>query len=96
MSEPGSRHASLSAGQLDALRSHRQTQGARRSTISVHSQRHWTELHDGQQETRQSCSFAQSRLWFLEQWEPGTSLYHVVQSLQVAGRVDAAALQGAL
>jgi amino acid adenylation domain-containing protein len=96
MSEPGSRHASLSAGQLDALRSHRKTQGARRSTISVRSQRQWIEVRDGQHEARQPCSFAQSRLWFLEQWEPGTSLYHVVQSLQVAGRVDAAALQGAL
>ncbi|AOF82829.1 amino acid adenylation domain protein [Methyloversatilis sp. RAC08] len=73
-----------------------QSHAARHSTISVRPQSQWTEQQDGRREDRQPCSWAQSRLWFLEQWEPGTSLYHIVQELEVRGPLDVTALQNAL
>ncbi|HEU5379926.1 MAG TPA: amino acid adenylation domain-containing protein [Ktedonobacteraceae bacterium] len=41
-------------------------------------------------------SFAQQRLWFLEQFEPGTSLYNMPELLQLKGALHYAALQRAL
>jgi amino acid adenylation domain-containing protein/non-ribosomal peptide synthase protein (TIGR01720 family) len=38
------------------------------------------------------ASFAQRRLWFLEQWEPGTALYNVPFALRLSGRLDLPAL----
>ncbi|HEV8581217.1 MAG TPA: amino acid adenylation domain-containing protein [Thermoanaerobaculia bacterium] len=37
-------------------------------------------------------SFAQQRLWFLEQWAPGRSLFHIANALRVRGRLDVAIL----
>jgi amino acid adenylation domain-containing protein len=41
-------------------------------------------------------SFAQQRLWFIDQWAPGTPAYHVPGALRLTGPLDAAALWRAL
>jgi amino acid adenylation domain-containing protein len=38
-------------------------------------------------------SFAQQRLWFLEQMEPGGAAYHIPLLVRLRGRLDAAALE---
>src|SRR5436309_2865730 len=41
-------------------------------------------------------SFAQQRLWFLEQLAPGSAAYHIPLALRARGPLDLAALQRAL
>ena len=41
-------------------------------------------------------SYAQQRLWFLDELEPGTPLYNMPFALKVKGRLDTAVLQSAL
>lgn len=41
-------------------------------------------------------SFAQQRLWFLDQFEPNTALYNIPEALVIDGPLDQAALQQAL
>jgi amino acid adenylation domain-containing protein len=41
-------------------------------------------------------SFAQERLWFIDQLEPGSAAYNVPLALDLAGPVDAAALERAI
>ena len=41
-------------------------------------------------------SFAQQRLWYLEQLEPGDPAYHVVHAVRLKGRLDQQALHNAL
>ncbi|MBK1787885.1 non-ribosomal peptide synthetase [Prauserella cavernicola] len=41
-------------------------------------------------------SFAQQRLWFLDQLNPGGTEYHVTWALRLAGRLDVAALSSAV
>nr|WP_255595530.1 amino acid adenylation domain-containing protein [Lysobacter sp. BMK333-48F3] len=45
---------------------------------------------------RLPLSFAQQRLWILDQFEPGSAVYNVPMSLWVEGRLDREALQRAL
>jgi amino acid adenylation domain-containing protein len=42
------------------------------------------------------ASFAQQRLWFLEQYEQGTSRYHMPVACRVKGELDEVALEAAL
>jgi amino acid adenylation domain-containing protein len=41
-------------------------------------------------------SFAQQRLWFLEQYEPGTRLYNIPSAFHLVGDLDALALERSL
>jgi len=41
-------------------------------------------------------SFAQQRLWFLHQFQPGSSLYNLPVAVQLEGRLDVMALQQAI
>lgn len=41
-------------------------------------------------------SYAQERLWFLEQLSPGTAFYNLPQAVRLEGRLDVRALQAAL
>ncbi len=42
------------------------------------------------------ASFMQRRLWFLDQLQPGSSVYHLAWSLRLDGTLDRAALQAAV
>src|SRR5215207_1143016 len=41
-------------------------------------------------------SFAQERLWFLDQLEPGSAVYNVCQAVRMRGTLDLAALEKSL
>ena len=42
------------------------------------------------------ASFAQQRLWFLDQLEPGRASYHIPAAVKLVGRLDIPALERAL
>ena len=42
------------------------------------------------------ASFAQQRLWFLDQLEPGRASYHIPAAVRLEGRLDIPALERAL
>ena len=43
-----------------------------------------------------SASFAQSRLWFLDRFEPGDPVYHIPLAVRLKGTIDQAALERSL
>src|SRR2546430_175583 len=53
-------------------------------------------LRPASREDALPLSFAQQRLWVVEQWNPGTPLYNVPCILQLRGNLDRAALRRAL
>jgi amino acid adenylation domain-containing protein len=52
----------------------------------------WAEADDGDR----PLSFAQERLWFLDQLEPGTAAHNLATTLRLEGRLDPGALRRAL
>ena len=42
------------------------------------------------------ASFAQERLWFLDQWEPNSAVYNLASAFRLSGGLDVTALQQAL
>ncbi len=53
-------------------------------------------LRPGERDEPPPLSFAQERLWFLDQLEPGLAAYNVPAALELAGPLQPAALAGAL
>jgi amino acid adenylation domain-containing protein len=43
-----------------------------------------------------SLSFAQQRLWFLDQWEPGSPQYNIAAAVRLSGPLDTEALEQSL
>ena len=41
-------------------------------------------------------SFGQQRIWFMEQWQPGTAAYNVMLPLRLRGALDVARLRRCL
>ncbi|MGE5825553.1 MAG: condensation domain-containing protein, partial [Bacteroidota bacterium] len=42
------------------------------------------------------CSYAQQRLWFIDQWRPGFATYNMSVAVRLAGSLSSAALQASL
>jgi len=53
-------------------------------------------IHPQPKGTQPQLSFTQERIWFLEQLEPGTAVYHRALYLRLFGPLDAPALERAL
>jgi amino acid adenylation domain-containing protein/non-ribosomal peptide synthase protein (TIGR01720 family) len=53
-------------------------------------------LRHGARPTEVPLSYAQQRLWFLEQLEPGSAAYNIALALRLTGRVQVEALQSSL
>src|SRR5690348_4578921 len=41
-------------------------------------------------------SFSQERMWFLDQWSPGTATFNIPLAVRLSGRLDAEALRHSL
>ncbi|SEU31632.1 non-ribosomal peptide synthetase [Stigmatella erecta] len=81
-------HEVLQAGTLARL--------AGRAEARAEEPRGLPPLVAGARPARLPLSFAQQRLWFLEQLSPGTAVYNLPFILRLSGPLDASALSGAL
>src|SRR2546423_14800968 len=82
----GARREQLTDAELEELRSRlRRGRRADRATIQP-----------APEGTEPVLSFAQQRLWFLDQFEPGSEEYNVLVGLRLRGELDEAALRRAL
>ncbi len=85
----------LNARQLAALRARaRAPRGGVR--LQPRSRPPARKLADGRSEVTLPCSYAQARMWILEQWQQTGHLYHVVRRIGIDGELDPDALQRAL
>ena len=53
-------------------------------------------LREGHESRTTSTSFAQQRLWFLDQMDPGSSAYNIQRAARMKGRLDLPALRASL
>ncbi|MFL6233160.1 MAG: amino acid adenylation domain-containing protein, partial [Thermoanaerobaculia bacterium] len=53
-------------------------------------------LRPGPREGDLPLSFSQERLWFLEQLQPGTAIYHIPNTVRMTGTLDVGALRRSL
>jgi amino acid adenylation domain-containing protein len=84
----GSREAALAAARQALLRKRIQGAGASASAPRGIPRR--------PDRTRAPLSFAQERLWFIDQLDPGNASYNVPYPLRITGALDVAALERAL
>ena len=83
-----SAEAELSAEELALLEMMLAEEGVELSTQSTIPQR--------SHEDKSPLSYAQQRLWFLEQLEPGSSVYHIPAAFWLKGKVETAVLEASL
>lgn len=89
MSSLSERIAGLSPAKLEQL----QKRLSQRATESVAQPGIATRVHDA---NNVPLSFAQKRLWFLEQLDPGTPAYNITMGVQLSGTLNVEALQQSL
>ena len=63
---------------------------------SVYTNHETTGATRSRRSARGALSFAQARLWFLDQLRPNSSLYNIPRAFRLSGRLDRAALERAL
>lgn len=88
------RIAQLSPENRELLRRHLEARAASRAPAAQTSISREPRPSSG--EATFPISFAQERLWFLEQLEPGTSVYNLSNSMRLQGPLDVRALEASL
>jgi acyl carrier protein len=66
------------------------------SELSQKLQQKWAKIRSRDRKEPVALSYAQQRLWFLDQLEPGSDSYNIAAALRMEGRLDEEALGRAL